>query len=76
MVNKKDVQAGEEHSIQDDLIQLSELITWFQSDDFELEKATQTYEEAEALAKKIETNLDGLKNEITVIRQRFEDSAE
>lgn len=72
MVNKKDVQVNEAQTIQEDLIQLSELITWFQSDDFELEKATQTYEEAEALAKKIETNLDGLKNEITVIRERFD----
>lgn len=72
MVNKKDVQVNEAQTIQEDLIQLSELITWFQSDDFELEKATQTYEEAETLAKKIETNLDGLKNEITVIRERFD----
>lgn len=59
-------------TVQQELVDLSEMIAWFQSDDFSLEEAVETYKKAEALAKKIDDDLQGLKNEITVIKQRFD----
>ncbi len=59
-------------SVKDDLARLSEMIAWFQSDEFSLEQAVPMYKEAEAVAEKIESNLSALKNEITVIRQKFD----
>lgn len=61
--------------VQQELVALSEMIAWFQSDDFSLEQAAERYKEAEALAGKIEADLAGLKNEITVIKQRFDDTS-
>lgn len=59
-------------TVQQELADLSEMIAWFQSDEFSLEEAVTTYKKAEALAKKIDDDLQGLKNEITVIKQRFD----
>lgn len=59
-------------TIQSQLADLSEKIAWFQSDEFTLEDAVKTYTEAEELARQIEDRLTGLKNEITVIKDRFE----
>lgn len=59
-------------SVKDDLARLSEMIAWFQSDEFSLEQAVPMYKEAEVVAEKIESNLSALKNEITVIRQKFD----
>lgn len=57
------------NTVQDRLVQLSEMIAWFQSDEFSLEEAIEKYKEAEALAVSVEEDLTKLKNEITVIRQ-------
>lgn len=54
------------------LAKLGELTAWFESDDFVLEEATEKFKEAEKLANEIEADLNGLKNEITVIKQRFD----
>ncbi len=70
-MSKNSVQ-DKDLTIQEQLIELSEKIAWFQSDEFALEDAVKTYTEAEALAKDIEDRLTGLKNEITVIKQRFD----
>lgn len=51
---------------------LSELVAWFESDEFELEQAITKYKEAEKLAGEIEHDLSELKNEITVLKQKFE----
>ncbi|UTX51166.1 exodeoxyribonuclease VII small subunit [Candidatus Saccharibacteria bacterium TM7i] len=72
MMSKKDVQENDNTTIQQEMTQLSEMIAWFQSDDFSLEAAVDTYKKAEALAGKIEKDLSELKNEITVIKQRFD----
>lgn len=57
------------NTVQDRLVQLSEMIAWFQGDEFSLEEAIEKYKEAEALAASVEEDLTKLKNEITVIRQ-------
>lgn len=59
-------------SVKDNLARLSEMIAWFQSDEFTLEQAVPMYKEAEAVAEKIEADLSELKNEITVIKQKFD----
>ncbi|MGB4762712.1 MAG: exodeoxyribonuclease VII small subunit [Candidatus Saccharimonas sp.] len=51
---------------------LGELVAWFESDEFELEQAIAKYKEAEKVAGEIERDLAELKNEITVLKQKFE----
>lgn len=50
---------------------LNELIAWFDSDDFELEKALDTFSKAEKLAIEIEHDLSVLKNDIEVVKAKF-----
>ena len=50
---------------------LDSLIAWFDSDDFELEKALDKFAEAEKLAAEIEADLLSLKNNIEVVKAKF-----
>ena len=54
------------------MTELGELVAWFESDEFELEQAIAKYKDAETLAGEIERDLSTLKNEITVLKQKFE----
>lgn len=54
------------------LAKLGELTAWFEGDEFVLEEAVGKFKEAEKLAGEIEADLMRLKNEISVIKQRFE----
>lgn len=63
-------------SIQDKLTQLDELVAWFESDDFELEKAVGKLQEAKKLATDIEHDLDSVENEITIVKQSFASDTE
>jgi exonuclease VII small subunit len=51
--------------------QLSEMIAWFNSDEFELEKALDKFTEAQKLASDIEKELHSLKNTVSVVKQNF-----
>jgi len=51
---------------------LTQLVTWFDSDDFTLETAIDKFKEAEALAETIEKDLKSLKNEIQIVKQKFD----
>lgn len=62
-------------TVQEKLTQLSEHVAWFQSPAFKLEEAVTKYKEAEALAEEIEKDLTKLKNEITVVKQKFDEGA-
>jgi len=62
----------ENKSIQDNIAALSELVAWFDSEDFSLEVAIDKFKEAEALAEKIESDLTALKNDIQVVKQKFD----
>lgn len=53
---------------------LNELAAWFDGDDFELEQALGKFKEAEKLAGEIEQDLLALKNDITVVKQRFDEA--
>ncbi len=54
------------------MAKLDELVAWFDSDEFELEQAVDRFKVAEKLAESIQDDLKNLKNEINVIKQRFD----
>ncbi len=72
-VNKKNTQ--ETRTVQEKLTELSELVGWFQGGSFKLEEAVEKYTHAEALAEEIEKDLTKLKNDITVVKKRFDREA-
>jgi exonuclease VII small subunit len=51
---------------------LSQLVAWFDSDDFTLEAAIEKFKAAETLAAEIEADLSALKNDIQVVKQKFD----
>lgn len=59
-------------TIQEKIAQLDTLVAWFDSDDFTLETALDKFKEAEALAKAIEHDLSSFKNEIEIVKQKFD----
>ncbi len=61
-------------SIAEKTAQLDELVEWFDSDEFELERALDKFKEAETLAAEIEEDLKGLKNEVSVIKKKFDEA--
>jgi len=54
---------------------LDTLVAWFDSDDFELEKALDKFKEAEQLAAEIEHDLATMKNNIEVVKASFSENA-
>lgn len=52
--------------------ELTELLAWFESEEFAVEEAIAKFEQAEVLAGEIETELMEYKNKITVLKQRFD----
>lgn len=52
------------NTIEQKISELEKLVAWFDSDEFELEKATGQYEKAQALAEEIEHDVASLKNTI------------
>lgn len=63
-VNKK--------TVQEKLSELADLVGWFQGSSFSLEAAVAKFQQAEKLAEEIETDLTKLKNDIQVVKQRFD----
>lgn len=61
-------------TIQEKTVQLDELVAWFDSDDFELEKALDKFAEAEKLAEEIEHDLAALKNNIEIVKAKFNEA--
>lgn len=59
-------------TIQEKTEKLSEIISWFNSDDFSLEIAIEKFKEAEKLATEIEQDLLSLRNDIQIIKQKFD----
>lgn len=55
---------------------LDKKVEWFNSNEFELEKAVGEYKEALELAKEIEEDLKNLKNEIEVLDVDFSKDTE
>ena len=61
-------------SIAEKTIQLNELVAWLAGDEFEIEKAIDKYAEAEKLAAEIEADLLAMKNNITVLKKKFNEA--
>lgn len=59
-------------SISEKTTELTRLVAWFDSDEFNLEAALDKFKEAEKLATEIEGDLTSLKNEINVVKQKFD----
>lgn len=52
--------------------ELDELVAWFNSDDFTLEDALAKFKQAEKLAEEIEADLMVIKNDIEIVKQKFD----
>lgn len=59
-------------SVQEKLSELSELVAWFQGSTFKLEDAFEKFKKAESLAEEIEKDLTKLKNDIKVVKKKFD----
>ena len=59
-------------SIQEKTAEINKLVEWFDSEDFKLELALDNYKQAEKLASEIEKDLLSLKNEIQIVKQKFD----
>jgi exodeoxyribonuclease VII small subunit len=62
-------------TVQEKMSELSELVAWFQSPAFTLEDAVSKFKAAEALAEEIEKDLTKLKNDIKVVKKKFDGDA-
>ena len=60
-----------EKSLNQKIEELDGKVEWFYSDEFKLEEAVDKYNDAAKLAREIEKDLDGLKNEIEVLSEDF-----
>ncbi len=66
-MSKKD-----EKTIAQQIEEFETLIAWFNSEEFSLEEALKNYEKAEKLSQAIESQLESLKHEVTVLKQKFD----
>lgn len=63
-----------EPTISEQITELDTLLAWFDSDDFTIEAAFDRYKEAEKLASAIEQRLLVMKNDINVLKKRFDEA--
>ena len=59
-------------SIQEKTNELTNLVAWFDGADFKLEEALDKFKQAEKLALDIENDLTSLKNEIILVKKKFD----
>ena len=62
-------------SLQSKIADLGEMVAFFDPDDFDIEQALEKYKAAEKLAEEIRAQMSDVKNEITVLKERFDQSA-
>jgi len=66
--------SAQKPSIAEKTVKLDELVSWFDGNEFELEQALDKFKEAEKLATEIEHDLQALKNEVTIVKKRFDEA--
>lgn len=54
--------------------ELRDMAAWFESDEFSLSQAGEKFKFAAKLAKEIEHDLSEMENDVTVLKQSFEDA--
>lgn len=59
-------------SIAQRMEELRRQVAWFEGDDFTIDEAMERYKIAEQLAEGIEKDLAELKNEVVVLKQKFD----
>jgi exonuclease VII small subunit len=64
--------SGKSESVSEKTAKLTRLVEWFDGSDFKLELALDKFKEAEKLALEIEKDLLSLKNEIEIVKQKFD----
>jgi len=52
--------------------ELDELLLWFDGDAFNIDQALEKYKQAQELANEIDEELTKIKNEVTIIKKRFD----
>ncbi len=62
-------------TIEEKMHELQAMVAWFDGDDFRLEQAMEVYKKAEQLASEIDRELSEYKNEITVLKKKFDQAA-
>lgn len=62
-------------TIQDKITELNNLVDWFDSDEFTIDLALGKFKEAEKMVADIEKDLLLLKNDIQIVKQKFDASA-
>jgi exodeoxyribonuclease VII small subunit len=65
-------QNNNQPSVEAELARLDEMVAWFEGETFTLDEAVAHYQEAETLAAQIETRLATLKNEVVVLKKKFD----
>ena len=60
-------------TVNEKIAELDEMIAWFDSDEFSIEEALEKYKAASELAKEITKDLETFKNEVTVLKQKFDE---
>ena len=63
---------AQDETVQGKLNELSALVAWFQSSEFKLEDAFDKFKQSETLAEEIEKDLTKLKNDIQVVKKKFD----
>lgn len=62
----------ESKTIQERTKELNELLAWFDSDGFTVEAAMDKFKQAEEIAESIKQDLMALKNDVNVIKKKFD----
>lgn len=60
------------NKITDKIASLDELLAWFSGDQFNIDQAMKQYAKAETLAQEIEQELLSLKNEVEILKKKFD----
>lgn len=59
-------------TLQEKINRLGDMVAFFDTDDFDIEQALEKYKEAERLSDEIREQMNEVKNEITVLKERFD----
>lgn len=59
-------------TVQEKTTELNNLVAWFDSEEFVLETALEKFKQAEQLAEEIEKDLQAIKNDVQVVKQKFD----
>lgn len=59
-------------SLREQLDELERIVTWFESEDIDIEEAIEQFEKGAAKSEAIAEQLSALENKITVLKQRFD----